>query len=216
MNWNSWRSVAGAGKDGATQQSFTQPWEVRLATFPCIMATWEAAGEVEKGDEEIGWGPWGKWLGKRGKEFRKELSGNKKTVSVLVERQEEEQINLEVQKCFNKIQKEQANEFCKAAGSQPGHRLSQSDPQLGHRAGNEHQLSVLVKERAQQWWREHSASRNSSALNVRCSVWEDRTVLEGSVTEWDQRSKQLRDYSKILMLWERQRADSGQRLREGH
>lgn len=73
------------------------------------MPTWEAAEEIGKGDEEIGWGPWGKWLGKRGKEFRKELSGNKNTVSVLVKRQEQEQINLEVQKCFNKIQKEQAN-----------------------------------------------------------------------------------------------------------
>lgn len=104
---------------------------------------------------------------------------------MLVERQKQEQINLEVQKYFNKITEEQANEFCKAAGSQPGHRVSQSDPQLGHRAGNVDQLSVLGegKSSAQQRWREHSASRNPSALNVRCTAWEDRTVLEGSVTE---------------------------------
>lgn len=56
-----------------------------------------------------------------------------------MKRQEQEQINLEVQKCFNKIQKEQANEFfqSKAAESQTGHRVSQSDPQLGNGAGNE-------------------------------------------------------------------------------
>lgn len=77
------------------------------------MPTWEAAEEIGKGDEEIGWGPWGKWLGKRGKEFRKELSGNKNTVSVLVKRQEQEQINLEVQKCFNKFRKNKQINFVK-------------------------------------------------------------------------------------------------------
>lgn len=62
---------------------------------------------------------------------------------MLVERQEEEQIKLEVQKCFSKMEEEQENELCKAAGSQPGHRVSQSGPQPGRLAGNVGQLAVL-------------------------------------------------------------------------
>lgn len=184
--------MAGARKDGATQQTPPTTRRGKIGYISLVMLTWEAVEEVGKGGEEIGCDPWGKWLGKRGKEFWKELSGNKNIVSVLVQRQEQEQINLEVQKCFSNIQKEQANEFCKAAGSQPGHRVCQSDPQLGHGAGYKDQLTVLGegKSRAQQCWREHSASRNSSALNVRCSAWEDRTVLEGNVTDCDQSSKQ--------------------------
>lgn len=120
-----------------------------------------------------------------GKGILKRAFWQQKYFSVLVQRQEQEEINLEVQKCLNNIQKEQANGFCKASGSQPGHRVSQSDPQIGHGAGNEGPLRVLGKgkSRAQQCWREHSASRNSSALNVRCNAWEDRTVLEGNVTD---------------------------------
>lgn len=89
VSWHSWGSVREwqeLEKMGQHNSPLPQPWEVRLAKFPCVMPTWEAAEEVGKGDEEIGWGPWGKWPGKRGREFRKEFSGNKKTVYVLVKR----------------------------------------------------------------------------------------------------------------------------------
>lgn len=74
-----------------------------------------------------------------------------------------------MQKCFNKIQKEQANEFYKAAGSQPGHRVNQSHPQISHGAGNEH-LAVLGEGKSSGQLERAQCSRNSSALNVRCST----------------------------------------------